>query len=64
MASSIDAHFYRLHLEWFPDATLENAPTSGANVEDRLASAQAFEVIVRAVESGDLVRLADTTGSF
>ena len=63
MASSIDAHFYRLHVEWFPDAILETAPTWGANLQDGLAATQALVVIVRSVENGDWGRLADATGS-
>jgi predicted dehydrogenase len=63
MANPIDAHFYRLQVEGFAEAILENAPTQGANVDDGLAAAQALMAVVRSVENGDWVRLADATGS-
>jgi len=34
----------------------------GADLDDGLAAVQAMIAIARSVESGDLVRLADTTG--
>ena len=63
MANPIDAHFYRLQVKWFPYAILENASTWGANVEDGLAATKALVVIVRSVENGNWVRLADAIGS-
>jgi predicted dehydrogenase len=58
-----DGHFYRRQLEGFADTILKGAAMQGANVEDGLASVQAMVAIVRSVESGERVELANVEGA-
>jgi predicted dehydrogenase len=57
-----DAHTYKRQIEGFAATILDGAPMLGASVDDGLAAMQAMVAIARSVESGALVRLADTTG--
>jgi predicted dehydrogenase len=57
-----DAHTYKRQVEAFADTILNGAPLLGAGLDDGLAAMQAMVAIARSVESGELVRLADTTG--
>jgi predicted dehydrogenase len=58
-----DGHFYRRQLEAFAESILNDAPTTGADIDDGIASVRAMVAIARAVETGAPVRLADVTGT-
>ncbi|MDY0747291.1 Gfo/Idh/MocA family oxidoreductase [Paucibacter sp. R3-3] len=58
-----DGHFYRRQLEAFADVLLHGKPMTGATIEDGIASVRAMVAIVRSVDSGERVRLADVEGS-
>ena len=57
-----DGHFYRRQVEAFADVILHNAPMTGANVDDGIASVRAMVAIARSAESGKPVALADVEG--
>lgn len=57
-----DGHFYRRQVEGFADVILDGAPTTGASVDDGVASVRAMVAIARSVESGERVALADVSG--
>nr|WP_315427056.1 Gfo/Idh/MocA family oxidoreductase [uncultured Albidiferax sp.] len=57
-----DGHFYRRQVEAFADVVLHNAPMTGANVDDGIASVRAMVAIARSAESGKPVALADVEG--
>ncbi|MEA2523874.1 MAG: hypothetical protein QOF73_1101 [Thermomicrobiales bacterium] len=57
-----DAHFYRLQIEGFADAILDDAPMQGANIDDGVAAVRALVAIARSSETGERVRLADVKG--
>jgi predicted dehydrogenase len=57
-----DGHFYRRQVEAFADVILHGAPMTAATIEDGIASVRAMVAIVRSVESGQQVRLADVEG--
>jgi predicted dehydrogenase len=57
-----DAHSYKRQIEGFAETILNGAPQQGANVEDGMAAMRAMVAIARAVETGDLVRLAQVKG--
>jgi len=58
-----DAYTYKLQLEAFADSVLDNAPQTGATVDDGAAAMRAMVAIARAVVSGERVRLRDVTGA-
>ena len=58
-----DGHFYRRQLEGFADVVLNNAPMTGATIDDGIASVRAMVAIARSVKSGKSVRLADVSGA-
>jgi predicted dehydrogenase len=58
-----DGHFYRRQLEAFADSILNGTPTTGADIDDGIASVRGMVAIGRSVESGQPVRLADVTGA-
>jgi len=57
-----DGHVYRLQIEGFAAAILDEAPMRGANVNDGVAAVRALVALARSVEANDWVRLADVTG--
>jgi len=57
-----DGHFYRRQVEGFADVILDGAPTTGASIDDGVASVRAMVAIARSVESGERVALADVSG--
>lgn len=57
-----DGHFYRRQVEGFADVILDGAPTTGASIDDGVASIRAMVAIARSVESGERVALADVSG--
>jgi len=57
-----DGHFYRRQVEGFADVILDGAPTTGASIDDGVASVRAVVAIARSVESGERVALADVSG--
>lgn len=57
-----DGHFYRRQLEGFAQTVLHNAPQSGADIEDGLASVRAMLAIAQSVRTGERVALADVSG--
>ncbi|MEA2583377.1 MAG: hypothetical protein QOF33_1462 [Thermomicrobiales bacterium] len=57
-----DAHFYRLQIEGFADAILDDAPMQGANIDDGVAAVRALVAIARSSGTGERVRLADVKG--
>jgi predicted dehydrogenase len=58
-----DGHFYRRQLEGFADSILSDAPLTGADIEDGVASVRAMAAIGQSVRTGRPVRLADAAGS-
>ena len=58
-----DAHFFRLQLESFADAILEDKPVTGANIFDGVESVKTMLAIVRSAKSGLPVLLADVNGA-
>ena len=57
-----DANFFRLQLESFADAILEDKPVTGADIFDGVASVRAMLAIVWSVKSGLPVLLANVDG--
>jgi predicted dehydrogenase len=57
-----DAYTYKLQIEGFAEAILNQRAQLGANVEDGLASVRALVAIARSVERNEPVRLADVSG--
>jgi predicted dehydrogenase len=57
-----DGHFYRRQVEAFADVILRDAPMTGANIDDGIASVRAMVAIARSAESGKPMRLADAEG--
>jgi predicted dehydrogenase len=57
-----DGHFYRRQVEAFADVILHQAPMTGANVDDGIASVRAMVAIARSAETGKPVALADVEG--
>ena len=58
-----DGHFYRRQLEGFADAALNGTATTGADIEDGIASVRGMVAIAESVRSGRPVRLAEVTGA-
>ena len=58
-----DGHFYRRQLEGFADVILHDAPMTGANIDDGIASVRGMVAIANSVKTGKSVRLADVTGN-
>jgi predicted dehydrogenase len=58
-----DGHFYRRQLEGFADTVLNDAPISGADIDDGVASVRGMLAIAESVESGELVTLDSVSGS-
>jgi predicted dehydrogenase len=58
-----DGHFYRRQLEGFAETILDGAPMRGADIADGVASVRCLVAIMRSVESGKPVRLADANGA-
>jgi predicted dehydrogenase len=58
-----DGHFYRRQLEGFAEVILDNAPMTGANVNDGIQSVRGMAAIAQSVRTGNPVRLADVSGS-
>ncbi len=58
-----DGHFYRRQLEGFADTVLDGAPSSGADIDDGVASVRGMLAIARSVETGRSVALDEVTGS-
>lgn len=57
-----DGHFYRRQVEGFAHTILSGTPMEGADINDGLASVRAMVAIVRSVETGKPVALADVSG--
>jgi predicted dehydrogenase len=57
-----DAHSYKLQLESFAATILDDAPQSGAGIDDGVAALRALVAIARSAETGEKVRLADVEG--
>jgi predicted dehydrogenase len=57
-----DAHTYKLQIEGFAATILDEAPQTGASLDDGLAAMQAMVAIARSCESGEYVRLGDARG--
>ena len=57
-----DGHFYRRQLEGFANTILNGVPQTGATIDDGIASVRGMVAIVRSVETGNRVALADVTG--
>ena len=57
-----DGHFYRRQLEGFATAILNNAPLTGAGIEDGIASVRAMLAIARSAAEGRRVRLDEVSG--
>jgi predicted dehydrogenase len=57
-----DGHFYRRQLEGFADVILNNAPMTGADVDDGIASVRGMVAIMQSARSRKPVRLADASG--
>ena len=57
-----DGHFYRRQLEGFAATILDNAPMTGADIDDGIASVRGMVAVARSAESGERVVLADVTG--
>ena len=58
-----DGHFYRRQLEGFADVILHDAPMTGANIDDGIASVRGMVAIANSVKTGKSVRLVDVTGN-
>jgi predicted dehydrogenase len=58
-----DGHFYRRQLEGFADCVLNGVPQLGASLEDGIQSVKTMVAIMRSVESGAKIHVADVTGS-
>lgn len=58
-----DGHFYRRQLEGFASVILDNAPMTGATIDDGIASVRGMVAIARSVKSGKPVRLAEVSGA-
>lgn len=58
-----DAHFYRLQLESFADAVLNETPLEGADVDDGIASVRAMLAIRQSAETGRPVKLSSVSGA-
>lgn len=58
-----DSYTYKRQIEGFADTILKGVPMQGANIDDGIAAMRAMVAIARSVETGDLVRLADVSGS-
>ena len=57
-----DGHFYRRQLEGFARAILDDAPLTGAGIEDGIASVRAMLAIARSAAEGRKVRLDEVSG--
>jgi predicted dehydrogenase len=57
-----DGHFYRRQLEGFAHAILNDAPLTGAGIEDGIASVRAMLAIARSAAEGRKVRLDEVSG--
>lgn len=57
-----DGHFYRRQLEGFAASILNDAPLSGAGIEDGVASVRAMLAIARSAAEGRKVRLDEVSG--
>jgi predicted dehydrogenase len=58
-----DGHFYRRQLEAFADVILNDAPMTGANIDDGLASVRAMVAVAQSVKTGRPVKLNDVSGA-
>jgi predicted dehydrogenase len=58
-----DGHFYRRQLESFADVILNNAPMTGANIDDGIASVRGMVAIAQSARSGRPLKLADAAGA-
>jgi predicted dehydrogenase len=58
-----DGHFYRRQLEGFAHAILNDAPLTGAGIEDGVASVRAMLAIARSAAEGRKVRLDEVSGA-
>ena len=52
-----DAHFYRLQIEDFANSILNNAKSSGATIDDGIATMKAMIAVARSVKTGETVYL-------
>lgn len=57
-----DSFTYKLQIEGFADTILTGAPQQGATIDDGIAAMHAMVAIVRSVETGQAVALADVRG--
>ena len=57
-----DGHFYRRQLEGFARAILDDAPLTGAGIEDGIASVRAMLAIAKSAAEGRKVRLDEVSG--
>ena len=57
-----DGHFYRRQLEGFARAILDDAPLTGAGIEDGIASVRAMLAIATSAAEGRKVRLDEVSG--
>ncbi len=57
-----DAYTYKLQIEGLADTILHGAPMQGASIDDGVAAVRALVAIARSAQTGEAVRLADTTG--
>jgi predicted dehydrogenase len=57
-----DGHFYRRQLEGFAHAILNDAPLTGAGIEDGVASVRAMLAIARSAAESRKVRLDEVSG--
>ncbi|MEO7298197.1 MAG: Gfo/Idh/MocA family oxidoreductase [Verrucomicrobiota bacterium] len=58
-----DAYTYKLQIENFADAILNNAPQHGASIDDGVAAMRAMTAIARSVETGEKIKLSEMTGA-
>lgn len=58
-----DSYSYKRQIEGFADTILSDTPMQGAGIEDGVAAMRALVAIARSVETGELVQLADASGS-
>lgn len=58
-----DGHFYRRQLEGFAETILNGAAMTGANIDDGVASVRGMVAVMRSVQTGSPVHLAQVDGN-
>ena len=58
-----DGHFYRRQLEGFAATILDQAPMTGADIDDGIACVRGMTAVAEAARTGKPVRLVDVAGS-